>query len=103
MTNDFDYFEYYFIETEDELYYLAEVPNMIYNHSFNDYLSNNEEVLLINKSEGTIENYVKAYRMATKQIISCGYGQSTRTFSQDKLEEIRQCGKFNGQPLYRMV
>lgn len=103
MNNDMDFFEYYFIETEDEIYYISEIPNMVYDKSFGGYLFNHEEILLINRADKENDEYVMAYRMPTDKIISWGTGQTIESFLQDELEDIRKNGTFNGKTLYTLV
>mgnify|MGYP000982483782 CR=1 FL=1 len=103
MHNDFDFFQYYFIETEDELYYISDIPNMIYTHSLGDYLFKHEEILLIDRTEKENDEYVKAYRIATEKIISWGRGQTIESFTQDELETIRKNRVFRNKTLYTMI
>lgn len=103
MSYDLDFFKYYFIETEDELYYISDIPNMLYTQSLGNYLYKNEEILLIDRTEKGNDEYVKTYRMATEKIISWGMGQTIESFTQDELETMRKNRVFKSKTLYTIV
>lgn len=103
MNEESNHFNYYFIETKDQLYYLSNLPNKLYSESFSSYLFKNKEILLIDKSEKENDEYFKAYRIPTEKIIFYGAGYSAKSLSQDELDIITKNGEFKGKPLYRMI
>lgn len=74
MNEESNHFNYYFIETKDQLYYLSSLPNTL-----------------------------RLIEFLQKKLFFYGAGYSAKSLSQDELEDMRKKGVFKGKPLYKMV
>ena len=93
-----------FIKTKDNFYFISEFSgSSMYQGSIGCFIKSTDQMFMLNTSDNFDNDYIKAFRIKTKDVVGYGRYKTLKEYSQDEIKNIELKGKFNNQPIYKII
>lgn len=93
-----------FIKTKDNFYFISEFSDLVmYHGNVGYFLKEVDQIFMFNTSDNFDNDYIKAFRIKTKDILYYGRYETLKVYSEDEINDIKSKGKLNDQPIYKVI
>lgn len=93
-----------FIKTKDNFYFISEFSgSSMYQGSIGYFIQSTDQIFMLNTSDNFDSDYIKAFRIKTKDIVAFGRYKTLKEYSEDEIKNIELKGKLNDQPIYKVI
>lgn len=93
-----------FIKTKDNFYFISGFSDSsMYQGSIGYFIKSTDQMFMLNTSDNFDNDYIKAFRIKTKDILAYGRYETLKAYSEEEINDIKSKGKLNDQPIYEVI
>ena len=95
---------FYFIQTKKHDYLISDFSgSAMYSGSIGQFIRTVDQMFLLNTSDNFYSDYIKAFRIKSKDVVAYGRYETVKYYSNDEIKDIELKGKFNNKPIYKII
>lgn len=96
--------QFYFIQTKKQFYLVSDFSgSSLYSGSIGQFTKSVDQMFLLNTSDNFYSDYIKAFRIKSKDIVAYGRYETVKYYSNDEIKDIELKGTFNDKPIYKII